>query len=121
MTTGEAEVVPGDQEEIHGAVAEIRSAVLDGNTFYFFRLENTDTFYAVSAAENPQAVILNVGDSVAITYRTGDSGSILTGTGISRFPDLAGDDQFTLGEPEILPETDGETAAEELSGDQPAA
>jgi len=121
IDTGEAEVVPGDQEEIHGAVAEIRSAVLNGNTFYFFRLENTDTFYAVSAAENPQAVILNVGDSVAITYRTGDSGSILTGTGISRFPDLAGDDQFTLGEPEILPETDGETAAEELSGDQPAA
>lgn len=78
----EAEVIPSDQAEISGAIAEIRSAVMDGNSYYFFRLEGEDVFYAVSAAENPLAVILNVGDRVTITYAAGTEASILSGTRI---------------------------------------
>ena len=81
---GETEVIPSDQAEVSGAIAEIRSAVMDGNSYYFFRLEGGDVFYAVSAAENPLAVILNVGDRVTITYTTGTAASILSGTQIHR-------------------------------------
>ena len=81
---GEAEVVPSDQAEISGAIAEIRTAVLDGDSYYFFRLEGGEAFYAINAAENPVAVILNVGDQVDVLYRTGESGGILGGASISR-------------------------------------
>lgn len=79
-----AEIIPSDQTEISGVLAEIRSAVLDGNSYYFLRLEDTDTFYSVSAAANPEAVILNVGDTVTITYQTGSAGDLLTGSAVTR-------------------------------------
>ena len=56
------------QTEASGTVAEIRSAVLEGNTYYFVRLEGEEVFYALSAADNTTAVILNVGDRVTITH-----------------------------------------------------
>ena len=80
ITTTDTEVVPSDQSEIDGVVAEIRSAVLDGNTTYFVRLEGEDGFYTVSAAKNPAAVILNVGDSVNIVYQTGEGSGIFSAT-----------------------------------------
>ena len=49
---------------ITGVVTEIRSAVIGGNTTYYLRLEGDNVYYAVSAAESEQAVILNVGDTV---------------------------------------------------------
>ncbi len=51
-----------------GKVAEIRSAVLNGNTYYFLRLEGEKVFYSLSAAANPVAVTLNVGDTVTIEH-----------------------------------------------------
>jgi len=51
-----------------GRVAEIRSAVLNGNTYYFLRLEGEEVFYSLSAAVNPAAVTLNVGDAVEIEH-----------------------------------------------------
>lgn len=76
-------VVDGDAglsgtETAEGAVAEIRSAVLDGNTVYFIRLAGSDLFYSISAVDQQLAVILNEGDRVAVTYRPGE-GSILDG------------------------------------------
>jgi len=56
------------QTSASGVVAEIRSAVLDGNTYYFIRLDQDDTFYSISASGNPTAVILNVGDRVTIEH-----------------------------------------------------
>ena len=84
ISDSESEAVPSDQEEASGAIAEIRTAVLDGNSYYFLRLEGEGTFYAVNAAENPLAVILNVGDQVTISYTSGEGGSILSGTAVTR-------------------------------------
>ena len=44
-------------ETVEGAIAEIRSAVLDGNSYYFIKLIGDGYFYSVSAAEQPLAVI----------------------------------------------------------------
>ncbi len=68
------------QTQAQGTVAEIRSAVLDGNTYYYVRLEGQDVFYVLSARDNQSAVILNVGDQVTIDHQVSeDSTSILQG------------------------------------------
>ena len=71
------------QTQTEGTVAEIRSAVLDGTTYYFLRLEDEEVFYAVSASASPTAVLLDVGDWVSIEYGLSEedgeirSGSVL--------------------------------------------
>ncbi|MEG2222714.1 MAG: CvpA family protein [Oscillospiraceae bacterium] len=79
----QAAVSEPNKDTVSGTVAEIRSAVLDGNTNYFIRLEGTKTFYCVGAAGSPIAVILNVGDPVDITYDTTSTGSIFTAYTVS--------------------------------------
>ena len=75
------------QTETTGVVAEIRTAVLDGNSYYFLRLEDEELFYSVSASAYPAAVILNVGDTVTIGYPASDAESvpgILEGCSVER-------------------------------------
>ena len=57
--------------EVSGIIAEIRSAVINGDTHYYIRLENTEYFYRLSAAESEIAVVLNIGDMVVLN--AGDS------------------------------------------------
>ena len=79
-----AEIATPERTEVTGVIAEIRSAVLDGDTCYFLRLEGADAFIRVNAAENPLAVILNVGDTVRLYYAEGESDSILSGANLER-------------------------------------
>ena len=70
------------QTQTSGTVAEIRTAVLEGNTYYFLRLEGEEVFYSVSAAQNREVVTLNVGDQVTIDHAAAqeeNSSSILDG------------------------------------------
>lgn len=68
IDTSEAEnqLPPESLTHVSGVIAEIRTAVLDGNSYYFIRLENNTVFYSISASANQQAVILNPGDHVTI-------------------------------------------------------
>ena len=118
ISDGDAEAVPSDQEEISGAIAEIRTAVLDGNSYYFLRLEGQDTIYAVNAAENPLAVILNAGDQVTIAYTAGEGGGILSGTSVAR----AGETPVTFTPEEApadAPAETGQPAEDAASSNQP--
>ncbi|WP_297717423.1 CvpA family protein [Intestinimonas sp.] len=65
------------ETRISGVVDDLRSAVMDGNTYYFVRLEGDAVYYAVSAAENPVAVLLDLGDQVTIDHavQTGEIAS----------------------------------------------
>ncbi|MCC2259115.1 CvpA family protein [Intestinimonas aquisgranensis] len=56
------------ETQISGVVDDIRSAVMDGSTYYFLRLDGGEVYYAVSASENPVAVLLNLGDKVTIGH-----------------------------------------------------
>ncbi len=72
--------------EISGQITDIRSAVMEGNSYYFIQLEGDPTYYALSASQNPIAVILNVGDTVTIQHTPavdGESSSILDGSTIT--------------------------------------
>ena len=49
----------------------MRSAVVNGTTNYYVRLEGgtaEDDYYGFSADEVPWAILLNVGDKVTISY-----------------------------------------------------
>ncbi len=66
--------------EATGTISEIRTAVLEGTTYYFLRLNNSTVFYSISAAQNRNVITLNVGDTVAIDHAIPDennSSSIL--------------------------------------------
>ena len=64
-------------ETAEGTIADIRSAVQDGNSVYYIQLIGAEPYYAIAAADAPLAVILSTGDQVTITYHPGE-GPILS-------------------------------------------
>ncbi len=82
------EVTPPSDENIAehtGAITEIRSSVMNGTTYYYFKTEGKDQFFKVSAAQNELAVILNTGDKVKITWNKNDEkDGIVAATKIER-------------------------------------
>ena len=73
----DSEVGLSGTETTEGTIADIRSAVQDGNSVYYIQLIGGETYYAIAAAEAPLAVILSEGDQVTITYHPGE-GPILS-------------------------------------------
>lgn len=64
-----------NQSTISGTVSEIRSAVLDGNSWYYIRMDGSNTFYAISASADRNVVTLSVGTPVKIEIATPEEGS----------------------------------------------
>ena len=60
--------LPAVQDESSGEIEEIRTAVLGGTSWYYIRLEGEDVFYAISAAQDQNVVVLNVGDEVTVQH-----------------------------------------------------
>ena len=60
--------MPGSQT-VSGVIADIRQAVIDGNTCIYIRLLDDELYYVVSAADDPTAVILDIGDRVGLRYQ----------------------------------------------------
>lgn len=61
-----------DLMSVEGTIAEIRTAVVNGNSIYFLRFAGNDTFTVrMSAAEVAYAPLLNVGDHVCVYFRDG--------------------------------------------------
>jgi len=61
-----------DKKKDTGLIEEIRSANIDGNTMFYFRLEGNDKYYTVSAKDYPIAAILSVGDKITVEYVLAD-------------------------------------------------
>lgn len=69
---GSIDVTPSDYKSIEGTIAEIRTAVVDGNSIYFLRFDGESAFSVrMSAAEVAYAPLLNVGDHVCVYFRDG--------------------------------------------------
>ncbi|MBQ3151468.1 MAG: CvpA family protein [Clostridia bacterium] len=62
----------GENVEITGTITEIRSAVISGNTVYYFRIDSSDVYYSISANDCETAVILSVGDTVKASAYAAD-------------------------------------------------
>ena len=67
------EDIPSSSDtSLTGTVAEIRSAVIDGNTYYYIRLEDSMAYYRIAAADSPDSILLNPGDRVIVTFTPSD-------------------------------------------------
>ena len=76
-------------EEVHttetrGMIEDIRSAVLDGTSYYYIRLQGNNWYYIVSAQDNALAVILNVGDTVTLTTVSNETGELRSAVSVRR-------------------------------------
>lgn len=69
-----------------GTIADIRTAVMNGNSRYFIRLSGSEMYYSFLAADHPLVVLLNVGDRVTITHALTTEGTtiFLDGYSIAR-------------------------------------
>lgn len=75
------EEVPEDisgQTTVTGAIQSIRSAVVGGNTCFYYTLDAMEGTFALSVATDQRAVILNIGDTVTFTYDTNKTEEIIT-------------------------------------------
>ncbi len=58
-----------------GNIADIRTAVINGDSYYYVKLDSNAAYFSIAAADQESVVILNVGDSVTVTYE--GSGAII--------------------------------------------
>lgn len=68
LDTGEAPILPADEDTVTGIVTALRSAVIDGTTMYYVTLDAGNTVYCISAGEVEKVILLNVDDRITITY-----------------------------------------------------
>ncbi|MBQ2061850.1 MAG: CvpA family protein [Oscillospiraceae bacterium] len=65
----EGGAAPVDRRESVGTLADVRTVVQNGNTVFYLELaEQKGTYFCVSAADDPTAVLLNVGDRVSVIH-----------------------------------------------------
>lgn len=68
--------IPKDVLNISGTVVDIRTAVIDSNSWYFFKLDGSEKTFTLNVADNTEIVIYNVGDNVKIEYTDSQSGVV---------------------------------------------
>ncbi len=66
--TPEAELV-----KVKGAITDIRTAVMNGESVYFLELDDNGVYYSIKASDEEMVVIMSKGDSVTITHEESDS------------------------------------------------
>lgn len=57
---------------VSGRISDIRTAVIDGNTHVYIRLQGKSFYYVISVADAPIAAVLDVGDSVTLSVAEGE-------------------------------------------------
>ena len=68
IAAGEQSPAEGEAQEGEGIVAEIRSAVIGGDTHYYVRMENSLGYLDFNTADTPLAVLLSVRDHIRYTF-----------------------------------------------------
>ena len=68
---------------VTGKITDIRTAVIDGNTNVFIKLDTDDYYYIISVADAKLAAVLSVGDKVTITP-SADEGELRSAYNIER-------------------------------------
>ena len=78
IDNAQGDISSADTTTISGVVSEIRTAVINGNSQYFLQLQDDSHYYVISAADDADAVILNVGDRVELRCSKDAAGTIVT-------------------------------------------
>lgn len=66
IATEDVEALAIENTTVSGTIAEIRTAVLEGTTYYYLRLEEGPQFYSLPATQDPSVILRNVGDQVSL-------------------------------------------------------
>jgi hypothetical protein len=69
--------VGAEEKEIRGTIVDIRTIVLEGTSQFFVKLDSFNSYFRISAAEIPTAVLLNIDQRVRFVYSEAEDG-ILT-------------------------------------------
>ncbi|MBQ3115271.1 MAG: CvpA family protein [Clostridia bacterium] len=56
------------ETNLKGTITDIRTAVIDGNSTYYIKLDNSEKYYYITASQDIDVVTLNVGDFVSVDY-----------------------------------------------------
>lgn len=84
-------VTPGTNEDktpdttkltASGTIADIRTAVMGGESYYYIKLDSNEAYFAIAASKDEGVVTLNRGDSVTVTYS--GEGSIINADSIKK-------------------------------------
>ena len=84
-------VTPGTNEDktpdttkltASGTIADIRTAVMGPESYYYIKLDSNEAYFAIAASKDEGVVILNRGDSVTVTYS--GEGSIINADSIKK-------------------------------------
>ena len=51
-----------------GAIADIRTAVINGDSYYYIKLDSNAAYFSITAEADETVVILNKGDNVTVSY-----------------------------------------------------
>lgn len=62
------EINEGEKLVSEGTIVDIRSAVKDGTSYYYLKLDNSLNYYVVTLVQYEPVVMLNIGDNVKIEY-----------------------------------------------------
>lgn len=63
---------------IKGIITDIRSANIDGTTYFYIQLEGQKSYFALSAKDNEEVVLLNVGDEISVFVFDDEDSKIVT-------------------------------------------
>ena len=64
--------------DVTGKVAEIRSVITGGETYFYIKLADNNTYYKVAVKNAEKIVILNVGDTITFVVDKDAKGEIVT-------------------------------------------
>lgn len=66
-----------ETKTVSGTVEDIRTAVIDANSYYYIKLAKSKVYFSVNAGENEDVIILNKGDKVEIETQDSQEGAIV--------------------------------------------
>ena len=64
-----------DTATVSGSVTALKSAVINGNTTYYIKVDNSENYFSVSASLSEEAAIVEIGSAVTLTYSTSQNGN----------------------------------------------
>lgn len=72
-----APVTEDKTEHVAGMITELRTAVIEGTTYYYIKVDaDENVWFRISAAESEEIVLYNVNDEIALSYEKTEVPSI---------------------------------------------
>lgn len=78
--------IPQETQEATGSIEEIRSAVVNGYTWYYFKIIGYPEYFAMSVEQDTSLPVLDKGDSITVTYDSEAIDGVAKALSVARNP-----------------------------------